>query len=145
MIRRIRRWTVWALVVAACGAPTVAITQELAWFDGGTLVGREVISLAPGPARCGWESAAFLRMTWPPGEATDEVRLYVRDPEEVLPPERLAAPFGLYASLPDGARFTGLETETFQLWVAPDSDVYVYVVYGPRVEAWPRTDPDLDC
>ncbi len=148
MIRRVGLWVVSALIVASCGAPAVTITEDMPWFDeDGTQLPPDVVSVGPGPARCGWQSAAFLRLEWPPGgtDGAGEVRLYVRDPDEVLPTERLEAPYGSFAALPKGARYTGLRTEAFQLWVADDSDIYVYVVYGPRVEAWPRTDPDLDC
>ncbi len=138
------------VLIAGCGGPSIVIGGELPWYgaDGNPLP-PAVVSVGPGPAGCGWESAAFLRVAWPPGDAvggdTSQLRLYVRDPDAVLPAARLEAPYGLYASLPRGAAYTGLHTDDFQLWTADDSDIYVYVVYGSRVEAWPRTDPDLSC
>ena len=137
-------------LVVGCGGPSITIGGEAQWYGAdGNPVPPAVVSVAPGPADCGWQSAAFLRVSWPPGTTiageVPERRLYVRDPDAVLPASRLDAPYGLFASLPRGAAYTGLHTDDFQLWIADDSDIYVYVVYGSRVEAWPRTDPELDC
>ncbi len=75
-----------------------------------------------------------------PGES----RTYVRDPEEVLPPEIFEAPYDPRGALDDDVRFTGYQTERFTIWIGPDSDQYIYLVDGPRVEAWPRV-LDFDC
>ena len=126
-------------LVVGCGGPSITIGGEAQWYGAdGNPVPPAVVS-----------AAAFLRVSWPPGTTiageVPERRLYVRDPDAVLPASRLDAPYGLFASLPRGAAYTGLHTDDFQLWIADDSDIYVYVVYGSRVEAWPRTDPELDC
>lgn len=94
----------------------------------------------------GRESAGFLDVMWPldpvPGVEA-EMRRYVRDPDSVLPTTQLLAPYDRAGSLPREARFTGYATESFQLWVGADDDIYVYLVYGTRTEALPRAADEV--
>jgi hypothetical protein len=94
----------------------------------------------------GRESAGFLDVTWPlepvPGVEA-EMRRYVRDPDSVLPTTQLLAPYDRASALPREAKFTGYESDSFQLWVGADDDIYVYLVYGTRVEALPRAADEV--
>lgn len=97
----------------------------------------------------GRESGAFLDVMWPldrvPG-VEPEMRRYVRDPERVMPSTQLLAPYDVASSLPREALFTGMVSGPFQLWVAADDDIYLYLVNGSRVEALPRAaDEDVPC
>ncbi len=97
----------------------------------------------------GRESGAFLDVMWPlagvPG-VEPEMRRYVRDPGQVMSSRQLLAPYDSASSLPREALFTGLASGPFQLWVAADVDIYLYLVDGSRVEALPRAaDEDVPC
>ena len=138
------------LTVAACAAPST-----LSPYPGETWTaaeGRVVpeTDLALYAVECeGRESAGFLEVLWPldPVPGVDPVmRLYVRDPRNVMPTTRLLAPYDAASALPRGARFTGYRTATFQLWAAADEEIYLYLVEGSRVEALPRAlDDSMPC
>jgi len=133
-----------ALLLAAC-SPAVMIDPAGQGFldDGGSQVDRRFAYVAPAEEACGWGSAAILEIGWPPEDAVagtaTETRFYVRDPDGVLPPTILEAPYDGGSSLDRTTGYTGLHTSTFQLWTGGDDDIYVYAVAGPTVEAWPRT------
>ncbi len=138
------------LLLAGCGAPSaVEPYPGEPWVDavGETVPPEEVALYADDcPGR---ESAAFLEVRWPlvpvPG-VEEERRLYVRDPESVMPTTRLLAPYDRASALPRGARFAGLTSGPFQLWAAADDAIYLYLVDGTRVEALPRAlDDQLSC
>jgi len=97
----------------------------------------------------GRESAAFLDVLWPldpPPDATPEMRRYVRDPEFVMPTTRLLGPYDPASALPTGAQFSGYQAGDIQLWIGPDSDTFLYLVYGARTEALPRAvDEEVGC
>lgn len=110
----------------------------------------DVLSVFAAPEACGvGNGAAFLEMSWPlPGLETDdppEPRQYVRDPEGELDTTRLLAPYDAGSSLSRDAAFSGYRTDELQLWVGADVEIYVYLVSGPRVEAWPRAETFFDC
>ena len=119
------------------------------WTDeAGEVVSPEIIALYSDDC-AGRESAGFLDVRWPlddvPG-VEPEMRRYVRDPESVVATSQLLAPYDRASSLPRGAMFAGLATADYQLWVGPDSDIYLYLVYGSRVEALPRAaDETVPC
>jgi hypothetical protein len=137
-----KRWVVGLLLVSSCsspaavgpypGEPFVDTLGETVPFD------RIAFYADDCPGR---ESGAFLDVMWPldrvPG-VEPEMRRYVRDPERVMPTRQLLAPYDASSSLPRGALFAGLVSGPFQLWVAGDSDIYLYLVDGARVEALPR-------
>ena len=138
-----------ALAVVACSGPAV-IDGPVEWVDdGGSPVDPSLLSLEPDEC-AGRRSAAVLEILWPlnPG-ANEEQRLrrYVRDPDLVISPRELAAPYDAASSLPQDARFTGYSGGPFQLWIGPDDDIYVYISDGPRVEALPRIvdDEPIEC
>lgn len=135
------------LTVVACGGDPVTLDP-----NGVTIVDANGDAIGPGaPVRlrgapeCGADTVAVIEIEYPLGDlAPDEVRTYVRDPDAVLPPELLEAPYDPRSSLSSDARFTDYATERYTIWLGADSDQYIYLVDGPRVEAWPRV-ADLDC
>ena len=137
-------------LLTACAPPVETEPYPGApWTDeAGDVVSPEIIALYSDDCP-GRESAGFLDVRWPlddvPG-VEPELRRYVRDPESVVATSQLLAPYDRASSLPRGAMFTGLATSDYQLWVGPDSDIYVYLVYGSRVEALPRaSDETVPC
>lgn len=136
-----------ALVLTSCAGPesTEPFPGE-PWTDpSGVVLPPETLALYSDDCP-GRESAGFLDVIWPlepvPGVEA-EMRRYVRDPESVMPTTQLLAPYDRASSLPREARFTGYETDTYQLWVGADDDIYVYLVYGSRVEALPRAADEV--
>lgn len=140
-----------ALLVAACGAPV-----EFGPFPGdgwlgpdGAPVSSEVIEAYSIADECDASGTAVLFVSWPlPGSEADdppERRQYVRDPAGIFAGAGLLAPYDGGGTLPDGAGFTGYRSGDVQLWIGADSDHYLYLVNGPRVEAWPRVDPEVAC
>jgi hypothetical protein len=112
------------------------------------VVAAAVITLAPGPAHCGWEESLFLTVGWPLGEvpfdATD-ARLYLRDPLGLHAAVSLAAYAGDVA-LPADAFDTGYRYGPDALWVSPaTADREVFMVRGVIVERWPRAIELLGC
>jgi hypothetical protein len=138
------------LTLAACAAlPEVGPYPGEPWVDAlGETVPPEAVALYADDC-VGRESAALLDVQWPliptPG-VEDEQRVYVRDPGSVMPTTQLLAPYDSASALPRGARFTGYTSGPFQLWAAADEAIYLYLVYGTRVEALPRAlDDDVPC
>lgn len=138
------------LLLAACsGPPELAPYPGLEWRDSaGEVVSVDRIALYSDDC-AGRESAGFLDVQWPledvPG-VDPEFRRYVRDPEAVMPPTQLLAPFDAASSLPREARFTGFRAEPFGLWAGADDEIYLYLVHGTRVEALPRAaDDSIPC
>jgi len=103
---------------------------------------------AAGPGHCGWESATYLTIGWPPGTVASDSRgthLYIRDPHGVV-----GASYrdGLvrHASLPPDARPTGHRHGSIEIYVSPsDQDRAIYVVGADGAERWPRSDPMTLC
>lgn len=135
------------VLVTACSQPaTIAAGGGEDWTgpDGEPVAGGLLALYA---VDCeAWPGAGFLDIAYPL-DASDpqELRRYARDPERVLPTVELLAPYDPNGSLPRGARFSGYQTDRFMLFVGEDSDVYVYLVDGPRVEALPRAEDSLTC
>ena len=142
--------TVAAVALSACAAPaSLDPYPGGAWSDSaGAAVPPEVLALYSDDCP-GRESAGFLDVVWPLDEVPgveEEMRRYVRDPENVMPTTRLLAPYDVASSLPRSAKFTGYSTSDVQLWVGEDDDIYVYLVAGTRVEALPRAaDESVPC
>jgi hypothetical protein len=137
-------------LLAACAPPVETEPYPgIPWTDAqGEVVAPEILALYSDDC-AGRESAGFLDVMWPLDEVPGvepEMRRYVRDPESVIPTGQLLAPYDRASSLPRGALFAGLATPDYQLWVGPDSDIYLYLVYGSRVEALPRAvDETVPC
>jgi hypothetical protein len=137
-------------LLAACAAPVETEPYPgLPWADPqGRVVAAEMLALYSDDC-AGRESAGFLDVMWPlapvPG-VEPEMRRYVRDPDSVMPSPQLLAPYDRASSLPPGALYSGYSTPAYQLWIGPDSDIYLYIVYGSRVEALPRAfDETIPC
>lgn len=118
------------------------------WTRDGRVVSQfELVTIA-GPGHCGWESATFLFIGWPPGTVAPDAsrsRQYIRDPHGVV-----QGPFrDLLAwdvQLPGDARATGYRLGAIELFVSPsDDDRWIYVVGPSVVERWPRSDPMTLC
>lgn len=150
MTRRVVAAALALFSLTSCAGPeTTEPYPGAPWTDpSGEVVAPETLALYSDDCP-GRESAGFLDVTWPldpiPGVEA-EMRRYVRDPESVLPTTQLMAPYDRASSLSRDTRFTGYETDAFQLWVGADDDIYVYLVYGTRVEALPRAaDERVPC
>jgi hypothetical protein len=138
------------LTVAACGGPSTLSPHPGEPWTGPDDRVVPATQLALYAIDCdGRESAGFLEVLWPldpvPG-VEPELRLYVRDPRNVMPTTRLLAPYDAASALPRDARFTGYRSATFQLWAGADEPIYLYLVEGRRVEALPRAlDDAMPC
>ena len=119
-----------------------------AWSRDGRQVSSEELVTAAGPDHCGWQSAAFLTIGWPPGtRATTfaQARLYIRDPLGVVRGAYRDA-LVLQATLPRDARSTGYRHGSIEIYVSPsDQDDAIYVVSPSGAERWPRSDPASLC
>jgi hypothetical protein len=115
--------------------------------DGRSVSEFELVTIA-GPAHCGWESATFLFIGWPPGTVApnaSQARQYIRDPRGVIQ--------GPYrdllereANLPSDARSTGYRLGAIELYVSPsDQDQWIYLGSASNVERWPRSNPMTLC
>lgn len=135
-----------ALVLAACGGPLVIDPAGQAVVDeNGESIGGSGPVTVRGAPECGSDMVAVIEIGFPLGNLDQgETRTYVRDPDSVVPPIELEAPYDGRSSLASDARFTGYETGPYTIWIGEDSDQYIYLVDGPRVEAWPRV-VSLDC
>ncbi|MEX2278599.1 MAG: hypothetical protein WEA76_00780 [Acidimicrobiia bacterium] len=147
MTSRVVAATLAAFSLTSCAGPgTTGPYPGAPWTDpSGGVVAPETLALYSDDCQ-GRESAGFLDVMWPldpiPGVEA-EMRRYVRDPDSVMPTTELLAPYDRASSLPREARFTGYETDVFQLWVGADDDIYVYLVSGTRVEALPRAADEV--
>ena len=119
-----------------------------AWTRDGHTVSPEELGTIAGPRHCGWQSATFLNIGWPPGTQSStaaQARQYIRDPNGVTP-TKLRDSFELHATLPSDARATGYIFEGISIYLSPsDQDSAAYVVGTRSVERWPRSDPMTLC
>lgn len=146
-----KRMLLGLLVVAgitfsACSEPILLDPGGVPVFDpdGDVLGGAGPVRLRGAP-ECGADTVAVVEIDYPLGNLDPgETRTYVRDPDGALPPEIFEAPYDFRGSLENDARFTGYETDAFTVWIGADSDLYIYMVDGPRVEAWPQVI-NFDC
>jgi len=115
--------------------------------DGSTVSQFELVTSA-GPDHCGWESATYLTIGWPPGTVSSSAagaRLYIRDPHGVVGGSYRDG-LVLHASLPPDARPTGHRHGSIAIYVSPsDQDRAIYVVGAGGAERWPRSDPMTLC
>ena len=119
-----------------------------AWTRDGHTVSPEELGTIAGPRHCGWQSATFLNIGWPPGTQSStaaQARQYIRDPKGVTP-TKLRDSLELHATLPSDARATGYIFEGISIYLSPsDQDSAAYVVGTRSVERWPRSDPMTLC
>ncbi|GGZ29721.1 hypothetical protein [Streptomyces poonensis] len=97
------------------------------------------IHTAVGPEHCDWQEARFLYL----GRGTDG-ETYVRDPEGVLDPALLNAPYHSDVSMPADAHDTGYRYQDWQLWLTDDR-VTAYVRTSDGIEAWPSAKDGMGC
>ena len=118
------------------------------WTRDGKTVPREEIAASAGPGHCGWQSATFLSIGWPPGTFANTAALarqYVRDPQGAISGS-LRQRLAMNIDPPRDARPTGYHLGSIEIYLSPsDQDEAIYVV-GPRgAERWPRSDPMTLC
>jgi hypothetical protein len=97
------------------------------------------IHTSAGAEHCGWQEARFLSL----GRGADG-RTYVRDPEGVLEPGMLTAPYDGDARMPADAHDTGYRYQDWQLWLTDDRAT-AYVRTPDGVEAWPSAKDGVGC
>lgn len=118
------------------------------WIRGGRPVSTQELVTAAGPDHCGWQSATFLTIGWPPGTKAAtfaHARMYIRDPLGVVRSSYRDA-LVLRATLPKDARATGYRHGVLEIYVSPsDQDEAIYVVSPSGAERWPRSDPPSLC
>jgi hypothetical protein len=118
------------------------------WTRDGHAVSANELATMAGPDHCGWGSATFLIMGWPPGTfapTAAQARQYIRDPQRVIQVPR-AQPLERDVRLPADARKTGFRLGAIELYVSPsDADEWIYVVGPSSAERWPRSDPMTLC
>jgi hypothetical protein len=118
------------------------------WTRGGSPVSNFELVTSAGPGHCGWESATYLTIGWPPGTVAATAagaHLYIRDPRGVVGTSYRDALL-LHATLPADARPTGHRHGSLEIYVSPsDQDRAIYVVGADGAERWPRSDPMTLC
>jgi hypothetical protein len=119
-----------------------------AWTRDGSTVSQFELVTSAGPGHCGWESATYLTIGWPPGTVSSSAagaRLYIRDPHGVVGGSYRDG-LVLHATLPPDARPTGHRHGSIAIYVSPsDQDQSIYVVGPGAAERWPRSDPMTLC
>lgn len=106
----------------------------------------ELVTIA-GPDHCGWDSATFLFIGWPPGtraETGSAARQFVRDPRGVFG-ARFRDGLRRNVALPADAQDTGFRYWSLAIYVAPSDPDGIYVVSPRDAERWPRSDPPTLC
>jgi len=118
------------------------------WMRDGRSVSEFELATIAGPGHCGWGSATFVFIGWPPGTvapSASQARQYIRDPQGVThgPYQALLE---RNVKLPSDARPTGYRLGAIELYLSPsDQDRWIYVVGPSGAERWPRSDPMTLC
>lgn len=111
------------------------------WTRNGTRVSWQELVTAAGPDHCGWQSATFLTIGWPPGTAAPtfgSAHLYTRDPNGSVAAS-LRDALVRHATLPADATSTGYRYGVLEVFVSPaEADQAIYVVSPSDTERWPR-------
>ena len=131
------------LLVTACGGERVTLDPDGVEVvdEAGEPIGYDGPIAVRGVPECGADTVAVIQIDHPLGDLEQgERRTYVRDPDAAVDPRLLEAPYDPRSSLSSDARFTGFQAERYTIWLGADSDQYIYLVDGPRVEAWPRVE-----
>ena len=103
-----------------------------------------VFWLYQGHEHCGWESATFAVMSWPPGSKVGppvpvegpDVRQFVRDPEGVVS-DTLARLLQTDADLPPEARSLSMHRGEWEVHLDQSRDDFLYLVSPTSTERWP--------
>ncbi|MEU1511582.1 hypothetical protein ABZ490_05405 [Streptomyces sp. NPDC005811] len=110
------------------------------WTDrDGHRVPTTTVTSHAGAEHCGWEKAHFLGT----GRG-DDYRQYVRDPDGVLEPGLLTAPYDDDVRMPADAHDTGYRYGDWRLWLTEDRTT-AYVRTPDGVEAWPLAKKAAAC
>ncbi|MFF3333943.1 hypothetical protein ACFYWX_31070 [Streptomyces sp. NPDC002888] len=118
---------------------TDSLPYEIWTDEQGRRVPTTRISSSAGSAHCDWQEAHFLEL----GQGED-ARLYARDPDGVLEPGMLTAPYDGDVPMPAGAHDTGYRLRDRRLWLTGDP-AKAYVRTPDGVEAWPLVKEGLGC
>lgn len=119
------------------------------WVIDGRDVDSKVVEAFAGPSHCGWESATFLFLGWPPGtvaQSGSQARQFIRDRNGQMSGAQLLGTWAHDPTLPHDALDTGYRYGAIKLFFAPsDEDQYAYLVAPADRERWPRSDPLTLC
>jgi hypothetical protein len=119
------------------------------WVIDGRRVSSAEMEASAGPSHCGWSSATFLTMGWPPGTSTLSAahsRQFIRDPAGQVLHVSMSGTWAHNPVLPPDAIDTGFRYGAIKLYFAPsDQDRYAYLVAPTDSERWPRSDPQTEC
>ncbi len=128
-----------AVALAGCGANDWDDAWETA---DGEEVDERIISTGPG---CASDDVVLLHLGWPLGtpQPGGPARQYIRDPSGKIVTG--SGPFTANAEPPDSARSSGYRRGEAELWVGPDAEEFVYVVFDDRAERWPRMADPIGC
>jgi hypothetical protein len=141
-----RSGTPISTVAAAFDPPP--IYPGYAWTRDGRTVSEFELVTSAGPDHCGWGSATYLTIGWPPGTIASYAagaHLYIRDPHGAVGTSYREG-LVLHATLPADARPTGHRHGSIAIYVSPsDQDQGIYVVGADGAERWPRSDPMTLC
>ena len=100
----------------------------------------DIVMTRPWPDHCGGGDVADIVIGWPLGSSHDDrrpYRIFVRDPQNVLGDPQVSAAFDDDGELPADAVDTGYRQAEAELWMRPNDDAFVYLVFADRVERWP--------
>lgn len=89
----------------------------------------------------------FLNLGSLPGTAPgadDDVRTFLRDPLDVLPPEYSAGP-QIGVTLPPDAQDSGYSWAGLRLFFSASEPTGIFVVGQADIERWPLGDGNLAC
>jgi hypothetical protein len=149
------------LFLAACSHKVAGVDWNDPWSDNkGKELPRGYVYSQTGPSHCEWESVIFLSVNWISVQDNgqiwqtlklyDEHLIYIRDPENLVGfsgsrPDELETYTDLI-EVPEAISFTGYKRDGASLWANPSSvESRVYVVFGDRIERWPRFPPEAGC
>jgi hypothetical protein len=132
----------------AAGFDTPLAYPGYTWTRNGNAVTPEELGTIAGPDHCGWQSATFLTIGWPPGTASTtsaRARQYIRDPKGVFG-SRFRDRLVRNVTLPPDARPTGYRYGAIEIYLSPsDQDDAIYLLSPTDRERWPRSDPMTAC
>jgi hypothetical protein len=103
----------------------------------------DIVMTRRGTDACGGPNVADILMGWPLGSSHSHrpYRIFLRDPHEVFGNPHVSGAFDDDAERPADAVDTGYRQNGAELWMRPNDDGFVYLVFADRVEQWPRATP----
>lgn len=158
--RTVNRWlcaiVTPLMVISACGGLAIVggngmrVDVSVPWRHATEgEVPKEVVNWRKGTNHCGWESAVVLAVGWPIGKPAgtwEDIRHYVRDPDEVLPEGWVRSKYAAVDRLPDKARNSEYRAGNIALYWMPGDDGHIYLVQeGGAMERWPAATELIAC